>query len=145
MNRWTIVARLEPQRRRACETYERQRVRVRCVCGIERDVFLQELQTGRTWGCDSRLCAARYLVSADLRAELERWSTREQEVFGGAAERALAQADALALRRLAEDLERERARSIDDVLGRFLRGPRTSEAPMSRSLFGSGPALAVAR
>lgn len=144
MNRWTIVQRLEPQRRRACEAYERQRVRVRCVCGVERDVFLQELQTGRTWGCDSRVCAARYIASSDVRAELERWARDERTLLEQAAERATSSLGKGELEALADRLERERERSIDAFLDRFLRGPRTIEG-MPRSLFGGGASLAAVR
>lgn len=68
--RWTILARATPRRRRPSQRDLRARVHVRCVCGIERIVYLEDLEQERTSGCDSRLCHARFLAVQDLRAKL---------------------------------------------------------------------------
>ncbi len=117
--RWTIVARTARAQRRPGEAL-RERVRVRCVCGYERDVWLQDLQTGRSTGCDSRLCAARYLAADDIRAALAGWSEREREHLEARV------GPRSALRAALDELARERAQSIEHVIDAFLRGPRES-------------------
>lgn len=116
--RWTIVARAGRAQRRPGEA-ARQRVRVRCVCGYERDVWLQDLQTGRSTGCDSRICAARFMAVEEVRATLSSWSQRELELLSGVVDPAHHHLrDALAL------LAREREADVDRVVDGFLRGPR---------------------
>lgn len=121
--RWTIVARTGRAQRRPGEAL-RERVRVRCVCAYERVIWLQDLQTGRSTGCDSRLCAARYLAADDIRTALSGWSEREREhleqVVGPRS----------ALRAALAELAREREQSIERVVDAFLRGPRELEPLM---------------
>lgn len=119
--RWTIVARCARAQRRPGEAM-RERVQVRCVCGLERVVWLQELQMGRTTGCYSRICAARYLAAEDIRNALRGWSDHELATLEAAVG-----PRAIALRRALGDLAREREASIERVIDTFLHGPR--EAP----------------
>lgn len=119
--RWTIVARCARGQRRPGEAM-RERVQVRCVCGFERVVWLQDMQTGRTTGCDSRICAARYLAAEDIRVALRGWSDHELRTLEDAVG-----PRATALRRALGDLAREREASIERVIDAFLHGPR--EAP----------------
>ena len=116
--RWTIVARCARGQRRPGEAM-RERVQVRCVCGFERVVWLQDMQTGRTTGCDSRICAARYLAAEDIRAALRGWSDHELATLEAAVG-----PRATALRRALGDLAREREASIERVIDAFLHGPR---------------------
>lgn len=118
--RWTIVARVARGQRRPGEAM-REKVLVRCVCGLERIVWLQDMQTGRTTGCDSRACAARYLVADDIRHALSDWSERERahlEQHVGPRS---------ALRAALTELAREREQSIEHVIETFLRGAREPE------------------
>ncbi len=116
--RWTIVARRARVQRRPGEA-PRERVLVRCVCGFERIVWLQDIQTGRTTGCDSRLCAARHLAAEDIRAALRGWSDHELATLEAAVG-----PRATALRRAITDLARDREASIERVIDTFLHGPR---------------------
>jgi hypothetical protein len=120
--RWTIVARRARVQRRPGEA-PRERVLVRCVCGQERVVWLQDMQTGRTTGCESRLCAARYLVADEIRTTLTGWGAREHQLLSG-----LKGPAARHLRSAIEELERERMQSIEQVIESFLRGPREPPA-----------------
>lgn len=116
--RWTIVARTARGQRRPGEAL-RERVQVRCVCGYERIVWLQDMQTERTTGCDSRLCAARYLAAEDIRTALRGWSDHELATLEAAVG-----PRATALRRAIGDIAREREASIERVIEAFLHGPR---------------------
>jgi hypothetical protein len=80
-SRWTPIARLQSQIRRPSEHTLRGRLRMRCVCGIERDVWLEDVESGRSTGCESRRCAARYHASLDIREMLAGWINRELELL----------------------------------------------------------------
>lgn len=80
--RWTIVARATPRVRRPSDPQKlRARVHVRCVCGVERTVWLDDVQQARSTGCESRRCLARYLASRDMREALASFIAAEQEAL----------------------------------------------------------------
>lgn len=68
--RWTVVKRIAPAQRYGT-SYMRARVRVRCVCGEEKPVFVCDLRSGKTAGCRSRRCQDRYVAAKALRARLD--------------------------------------------------------------------------
>lgn len=107
--RWTIVARLPSRTRRPSEYTLRARVRVHCVCGIERDVWLEDVESGRSTGCESRRCAARYHASHDIREMLTGWIGREAKALAG-------HLDAAAVERMRADRMRLMEESIRDYL-----------------------------
>ncbi len=63
--RWTVVSYASPGRRSG-DTYLRPRVLVRCVCRAERLAFEVDLKRGRTLGCRSARCRARWEASRAL-------------------------------------------------------------------------------
>lgn len=65
--RWTVVRRASPARRSSAEAYDRARVVVHCVCGRERYAFEVDLHTGRTQGCSSSKCAAKWEAVQGIR------------------------------------------------------------------------------
>ena len=68
--RWTIVCNLPPTPRRPSRQHDRQRARVRCVCGLECVIWLEDLHGGRSSGCNSHRCRARYEIAIELEREL---------------------------------------------------------------------------
>lgn len=54
---------------------------VRCVCGVERIVWLEDLEQGRSTGCESRRCSARFLASQDMRSMLTHWLELERDLL----------------------------------------------------------------
>lgn len=69
--RWTIVRKLSPMPRRASDpTRNRPRAHVRCVCGFERVLWLEEITQGRSSGCNSHRCRARFEAARDVEAML---------------------------------------------------------------------------
>ncbi len=117
--RWTIVARAVPLRRRPSVPAIRARVHVRCVCGIERIIWLEDLESGRSRGCESRRCAARFLASADIKEMLEGWIQRDRAALCAlGAEQLL---DAPSLEALADVFVRERRLLVDEAVRDYLR------------------------
>lgn len=69
--RWTIVRNLPSVPRRVSDPgRHRRRARVRCVCGHERVIWLDDLHSGRSSGCNSHRCSARYEIALELEREL---------------------------------------------------------------------------
>jgi hypothetical protein len=76
--RWTILSRATPQPRRPSQQYLRARVHVRCVCGVERIVWLEDIEQKRSTGCESRRCSGRFRASRDMRDMLTQWIELER-------------------------------------------------------------------
>ncbi|MGE0785992.1 MAG: hypothetical protein AB7S26_09915 [Sandaracinaceae bacterium] len=53
------------------ESGTRARVYVRCVCGHEQTVFVNDLQAGKSSGCRKGSCSARWTAVTQLRAYLD--------------------------------------------------------------------------
>jgi hypothetical protein len=117
--RWTIVSRATPQPRRPSQPYLRARVHVRCVCSLESVVWLEDIEQGRSGGCRSRSCHARFLASRTMRALLTRWIADER----GALEELAGPEQAPELLRLADQLCTAQLARLDDVLADWLRAP----------------------
>ena len=66
--RWTIIRRATPAQRSGTT---RRRVLCRCVCGLEQPVYEMDLSTGRTSGCKSTNCRARWEAAESLRGQVE--------------------------------------------------------------------------
>ena len=127
--RWTIIARAVPLRRRPSVPAIRARVHVRCVCGVERIIWLEDLESGRSRGCESRRCAARFLASADIRAMLDGWIDREATAIAALGAQQLV--DQVSLDALADAFVRERRLVADEAIRDYLRatGPRHDLEP----------------
>lgn len=115
--RWTVVARAPSRVRRLSAPRVRARVFVRCVCGVERVLWLEDIQSGHSTGCESRWCAARYVAALDARKMLDSWVERELELikrevvrFGGQCDPALLSA-----------IQQERAGHIDHAIAEYLK------------------------
>ena len=122
--RWTIVSRAEPRPRRA-HGWQRARVHVRCVCGVERTVWLEDLEAGKSTGCVSRRCAARYHASEDVRLMLTVWLQREHDALVAMAVRCQPHARKQ-VEALAAELLRARAHECDEAIRDYLRAPDLS-------------------
>ena len=120
--RWTILARATPQPRRRSPPHLRARVHVRCVCGLAHTVWLEDIEQGRSTGCSSRRCFARYQASHDLRAALTRFIDREHEALVALAQRADAKKRA-SIVRLADALYGEKLAAVDAFIVEWLRRP----------------------
>lgn len=131
--RWTILARATPLRRRPSVPAIRARVHVRCVCGVERIIWLEDLESGRSRGCESRRCAARFLASADIREMLDGWVERDRAAVVALGVEQLV--DAHALSTLADVFVRERRLLIDEAIRDYLRPgtPKHDLEPQSAS------------
>jgi hypothetical protein len=126
--RWTILARATSQQRRPSQPYLRARVHVRCVCGTERTVWLEDLETpDRTTGCSSRRCKARWEASRDVRTLLTTWALAELDAL----ERLAKLQRAAELRRRIEQVAREqyseRMRALDAYIADWLRAPSLAD------------------
>jgi hypothetical protein len=71
--RWTIIRHEAPERRRPSCPQQRRRVLARCVCGLEKVVWTDDIVAGRSTGCDSHRCKARWEVACDFRKRLDAW------------------------------------------------------------------------
>lgn len=69
--RWTVVAPAAPARQRPSSPKLRPRTKVRCVCGVVRVVWTEDLERSRTTGCESRKCAVRHQVVQELASTLD--------------------------------------------------------------------------
>lgn len=69
----------------------RSRVHVRCVCGHEQDVFESDLRSGKTGGCKTGACSARWHAAEQLRAEFRDMVTDMRTRLEAMLERYLAQ------------------------------------------------------
>lgn len=79
--RWTVIKRMPPAPRRACApTWSRGRVQVRCVCGIEKTVWVEDLIGGRSNGCRSADCRVAWQALILLRPEIESAFIRDVRV-----------------------------------------------------------------
>lgn len=105
--RWTILARAPSRQRRPSRPHLRARVVVRCVCGVQRTVWLEDLEQGRSTGCESRRCHARFLAVQDLRAKLTRQAVDRAQLYAASAE-------------FSSRSPRERERIVDGMLLVFL-------------------------
>ena len=82
--RWTVLKKLPPAKHRPSDTGVRVRYLARCICGLEKPVWIQDLQRGRR-GCRSADCMAderaykRIDVVIDVRV---RGASREIRDFG---------------------------------------------------------------
>lgn len=117
--RWTVLARAVPLRRRPSVPAIRARVHVRCVCGTERIIWLEDLESGRSRGCESRRCAARFLASADIREMLTGWVERERVAICALGVQQLV--DGASLEALADAFVRERLLLVDEAIRDYLR------------------------
>jgi len=121
--RWTILARVARARRRPSQPDLRERVRCRCVCGIERIVWLEDVTAGRSTGCSSRTCRARFAASAGVRDMLSRWATGELEALEGMASRQRKVEDQRRIQRLARAQYQSRMTAIDQHIAELLKAP----------------------
>lgn len=120
--RWTVVARAAPMQRRPSMPALRARVHVQCVCGVERIIWLEDLESGRSRGCESRRCAARFLASQDVRVMLDSWVAKDR----AAMLRAMAEA--------VDHVTRARTRLIDEAIRDYLRpGAQVDELDIART------------
>lgn len=110
--RWTIQARAKSQARRPSEYTVRARMHVRCVCGLEKIVWQEDLEAGRSTGCESRRCAARFHASLDIREMLTGWVDREVELL-----RPYLAVDVLSA------LQADRLGRIEEAIREYLRAP----------------------
>jgi hypothetical protein len=118
--RWTIVSRALPAPRRSVR-HMRARVNVRCVCGVEQTIFLEDLEMGSSRGCSSRACMARFAVSADVRATMQRWSRAEKQRLERAAQNEQDATRRAQLEQLARELYNDRFSSINRAIEKLLR------------------------
>lgn len=117
--RWTIVSRAKSLPRRPGRPCLRARVHVRCVCNHESTVWLEDIEQGRSGGCRSRSCHARFLASRNMRALLTGWIADERSELCALAGPAYAPE----LERLADQLCTAQLARIDDVIADWLRAP----------------------
>lgn len=66
IGRWTVLRYAQPAKRRANDRGVRARVYVRCVCGREKLLWLEDLLGGRSAGCRSIKCQIRNDTASSL-------------------------------------------------------------------------------
>ncbi len=82
-DRWTVLKHLPPAKRRDCDNGARARVLVRCACGVEKPMWVQDLQRAVT-GCNSKDCMAGVRAvkeAGDFIDERSRGASREVRQF----------------------------------------------------------------
>ena len=122
--RWTIIARATSRPRRPSQPYLRARVHVRCVCGAERIVWLEDLETPeRTTGCSSRRCKARFEASRDVRAMLTEWALRELAALEHFAKLQKSAETRRRIERIARTQYTARLHALDQYIASWLKAP----------------------
>jgi hypothetical protein len=71
--RWTVIRASSPAKESANDEGLRSCVLTRCVCGHEKVSSCRTLQRGKSTGCKSKTCAARWAASNELKARLDTW------------------------------------------------------------------------
>lgn len=71
--RWTVVRASSPAKESANDEGVRSRVLTRCVCGHEKVSSCRTLLRGKSTGCKSKTCAARWAASNELKVRLDTW------------------------------------------------------------------------
>lgn len=69
VGRWLVIRAAPSMQRRPSGDRMRRRVTVRCVCGTEATVFVEDLDGGLSRGCRSNLCRVRHQVAEELKGE----------------------------------------------------------------------------
>lgn len=121
--RWTILARASRARRRPSQPDLRDRVRVRCVCGVERIAWLEDVTSNRSTGCSSRTCRARFAASAGVRDLLSAWATRELEALEQMASQQRRVEDQRRIQRMARAQYQARMSAVDSHIAELLKAP----------------------
>lgn len=73
-SRWSIVREAPAGVRDVNGGRSRRRVRVRCFCGHEAIVWLEDIEQERSHGCRSRRCLAHFEAAQAVRHAIERWA-----------------------------------------------------------------------
>jgi hypothetical protein len=70
--RWTVLKLAAPLKRAQSDTGMQSRAVTRCVCGHEQVSWLKDLELGRSAGCRSLKCRARYEALGELDGAIDR-------------------------------------------------------------------------
>jgi hypothetical protein len=125
--RWTILSRATSQPRRPSQPYLRAKVNVLCVCGVQRAVWLEDIEQKRSMGCESPRCRNKFAASGDVREMLTEWINAQLEALRKVS-RAFPAPVREQLEQSANELYAAQMKEIDDGIAEWLRAPADEDA-----------------